>query len=302
MIKQRAQLQLGASMYVPATQHIDRLVSIANGEKFPQLRSVIFCTEDAVRGEELHTALRNLKHALPRFAVNNRLLRFIRVRNPDVMARCIATPGIENIDGFVMPKITRSNIGAYLSLLTDKDDFCLMPTIETREVFESGEMLRLRRVLLNDSRAVGRILCLRIGGNDLMSCLGLRRSFEHTIYETALGPFIARLAGEFLPYDIGLSAPVFEITCPQARPVLERELELDLLHGLFGKTAIHPSQIDVIEASYKVRREDFEEALKIVEPDAPAVFKLGRRMCEPTTHMSWAQLIIARAEIYGIRS
>ncbi len=302
MIKQRSQLQLGASMYVPATQDIDRLVSIANGEKFPQLRSVIFCTEDAVRGEELHTALRNLKHALPKFGENSRLLRFIRVRNPDVMARCIATPGIENIDGFVMPKITRSNIGAYLSLLTDKDDFSLMPTIETREVFESAEMLKLRRVLLNDSRAVGRILCLRIGGNDLMSCLGVRRSFEHTIYETALGPLIARLAGEFLPYGIGLSAPVCEITCPQARPVLERELELDLLHGLFGKTAIHPSQIEVIEESFKVRREDIEEAHKIVDPNAPAVFKPGRRMCEPTTHMSWAQHIIARAEIYGVRS
>ena len=43
-------LQLGASLYVPATR--DDLPAIAAGRKFPQLRSVIFCLEDAIREED----------------------------------------------------------------------------------------------------------------------------------------------------------------------------------------------------------------------------------------------------------
>ncbi len=41
--------RLGASLYVPVT-HQDML-KIANGAKWPELRSVIFCTEDAVAGK-----------------------------------------------------------------------------------------------------------------------------------------------------------------------------------------------------------------------------------------------------------
>lgn len=301
MILRTSQLHLGASMYVPATMDIDTLVAVANGEKYPNLRSVIFCTEDAVRGEELHNALRNLKHALPRIRYGSGPAIFIRARNPDVMARCIRTPGIENVEGFVLPKITANNIGDYLTQLTDKDNFCLMPTLETREVFDATEMSRLRQLLMTDSRAKDRILCLRIGGNDLMNCLGIRRPFKYTIYDTAIGGLIARLAGEFIPYGFGLTSPVSEIVCPEFMDVFQRELELDLLHGLIGKTAIHPSQIDVIHSAYAVSREDYDEAIKIVDPAAPAVFKPGRRMCEPTTHRTWATNIITRANIYGQR-
>jgi hypothetical protein len=38
--------RLGGSLYVPAT-HRD-VLNIANGLKWPELRSVIFCTEDAI--------------------------------------------------------------------------------------------------------------------------------------------------------------------------------------------------------------------------------------------------------------
>jgi citrate lyase beta subunit len=129
----------------------------------------------------------------------------------------------------------------------------------------------------------------------------VRRDPRHTIYATAVGDVIKRLAGEFIPNGIGLTAPVCEVTDPRYNDVLDEEIELDLLQGLFGKTAIHPDQIELIEAHFKVNPEDYDEAVKIVDPAAPAVFKPGSRMCEPTTHTYWAQDIIARAEAYGVK-
>ena len=44
-----------------------------------------------------------------------------------------------------------------------------------------------------------------------------------------------------------------------------------------------------------------EEAEAILAPDATAVFRMGGRMCEPTTHSKWARDIILRAQVYGVR-
>lgn len=295
----KTQSDLGASMYVPTTHKPDTLVAIGNGEKFPQLRSVIFCTEDAVREDQLHSALNNLGTALQCMNDNERPLRFIRVRNPHVMGQCLAMNGIEKIDGFVLPKVTATNLGSYLDLINPKSPFMLMPTLETAEVFDHNEMAALRRMLLGDTRARHRILCLRIGGNDLLNCLRIRRDPGRTIYETPIGDLISRLAGQFIPYGFGLTAPVFESM--EHPEVLLQEVEIDINHGLFGKTAIHPDQIELIEACFRVKQSDLDEARKILEPNAPAVFRMGGRMCEPTTHSNWAKDIIHRAEVYGVR-
>ena len=53
---------LGASLYVPATRK--KLQQIARGELLGAVRSLIFCTEDAVLESELGDALCNLSLAL----------------------------------------------------------------------------------------------------------------------------------------------------------------------------------------------------------------------------------------------
>ena len=53
---------LGASLYVPAT-HPD-LAAIAAGNKLADVRSIIFCTEDAVNETDLGAALVNLAKSL----------------------------------------------------------------------------------------------------------------------------------------------------------------------------------------------------------------------------------------------
>ena len=287
-------LELGASLYVPTTR-LD-LLAIANGLRYPELRSVIFCTEDAIRADELELALERLAAALPRFAPRSRMRRFIRVRSVDVLRRILPMPGLERIDGFVLPKVTRHNLTEYLAPL-EGTRFLVMPTLETAEAFDQAEMRQLQR-LLSAEELRPRILALRIGGNDLLNLLGVRRSPRRTIYDTALGHTIAMLAGTFRPHGLPLTAPVFEgLAHPE---VLLEEVERDLAHGLFGKTAVHPEQVSLIESAYAVSPEELEMAEHVLAEGAPAVFRMHDTMCEEATHARWAALIRARAELYGL--
>lgn len=300
--------RLGASMYVPAARqdklpdiYCRDLIEIANGRKFPNLRSVIFCTEDAVRAEQLPVALDNLRTVLPqiRRQPEQQLMIFIRARNPHVLGHLLEMRGITAVDGFVLPKVQRHNIRDYMGQFQKDDQFMVMPTLETPEAFDEYEMKKLRGLLTKDDYRK-RILTLRIGGNDLLHCLGIRRSVRRTIYKTALANTIAMLVGVFKPHDFNLSAPVFEGI--QQEEVLRAEIEADLDHGLFGKTAIHPNQIDIIHSAFKVDPIDLHMAEKILAKDAPAVFKLHGTMCEPSTHWRAAQAIVERARIYGVNS
>lgn len=287
-------LELGASLYVPASRR--DLLAIANGLRHPALRSVIFCTEDSIREDELELALEHLAAVLPLFAPRPRTRRFIRVRNAGVLRRALALPGIERVDGFVLPKVTRHNLPAYLAEL-EGTRFLVMPTLETAEAFDQAEMRHLRQLLLADT-VQPRVLALRIGGNDLLNLLGVRRSPRRTIYDTAVGHTIAMLAGTFRPHGLPLTAPVFE---GLAHPdVLLAEVEQDLAHGLFGKTAVHPEQVSLIESAYAVSPEELEMAEHVLARGAPAVFRMHDTMCEEATHARWAALVRARAELYGL--
>lgn len=285
--------RLGASLYVPATRH--DLGLIAEGAKLPQLRSVIFCTEDAVGERELEHALENLRQALLHMPVYRPTLRFVRVRNPEIMQRIVALPGAEKLDGFVIPKATRHNLDAYLEPIRDTRHF-IMPTLETHEVFCEREMRMLRKKLC-EPHIKSRILALRIGGNDLLALLGIRRPRHVTIYRTPLGGIIARLVTTMRPHGFHLTAPVFE---HMDRPeLLAEEVSEDMLHGLIGKTAIHPDQVPLIESHYRVCPNDVEAAQMILQENCPAVFGHGGSMCEVSTHTSWAKNILTRMQAFG---
>ena len=288
-------LRLGASLYVPATR-LD-LTAIGNREKYPYLRSVIFCTEDAIGPDELPRALIHLEAALCRF-VSTPLLRFVRVRNPETFRRIVQMPGAHHLTGFVFPKVTRHNLAEYFAVLPVNHGFQMMLTLETADVFDCAEMAALRTLLL-ENRVRQNVLSLRIGGNDLLQLLGLRRPRRRSIYATPLGTVIGQLVTTFRPHGFNLTGPVFEYL---DRPAdLARETRLDVAHGLFGKSAIHPDQVPMIEAEYRVSACDLQAAEKILADGAPSIFRLDDAMCEPATHHVWAQTTIERAAIYGIR-
>ena len=287
---------LGASLYVPSN-HQD-LLAIANEETFPQLRSVIFCTEDAVSEKELSYALFHLSLTLEHMKERATLQRFVRIRNLDVMERVLAMHGAAKLTGFVLPKITRCNLTKYLKLVRDTGHM-LMPTLETAEVFDDLEMCRFRN-LLGRPGVRNRILALRIGGIDLLALLGMRRPRNMTIYRTPLGPIISRLVTTFLPYGFALTAPAFEYLDNPA--LLEQEVTEDLAQGLVGKTAVHPDQVALIEQHYQVLSTDIEVANRIMCGEGPAVFKMDQAMCEIATHTPWAKNVIHRATVFGVRN
>lgn len=284
---------LGASLYVPATRQ--DLQKIADGESLSHLRSVIFCTEDAVAETELSYALFNLSLMLQHMLERPSLARFVRVRNPYVMKRILKMPGSDKLDGFVLPKATRHNFDAYFQQVCNTNHK-LMPTLETVEVFNESEMLMFRECL-ERSHVRDRILALRIGGNDLLALLGIRRPRNMTIYRTPLGPVISKLVTTFRPYGFVLTAPVFEHL--DNSELLLQEVEEDLAHGMVGKTAIHPSQVELIERHYRVNHNDLEVALKVIDKASPPVFRMHDSMCEVATHNIWANNLVERARIFG---
>ncbi len=285
-------LQLGATLYIPAIR--ENMVEIANGFKYPSLRSMVFCTEDSIHERQIDLALYRLAQLLPRLEKTDKL-RFIRARNPKILEKLLSLPDIDKISGFVFPKVDLHNVDDYFSLIKNTA-FKNMLTLESKDVFEQYKMCILRDRLL-DSHYQEHILALRIGGNDLLHHLGLRRPLDKTLYETPLGFIIYQLITIFKPYGFELTAPVFEHL--HQTELLIKETQQDISCGLIGKTAIHPEQLAIIESCFQINQDDLATAQAILHEKAEAVFKMNGSMCEIATHRSWANNVIKRHQFYG---
>ncbi len=290
---------LGATLYMPATRA--DLFNVVMKNKIPELRSLVICLEDAVSDTDVDYAIKNLTQLLEQIEAhggrdNRNPLLFVRPRNVVMAAQLNALEIIKHVDGFVAPKLNLDSISQWQEAVS-RHSLLLMPTLETRDVFDPIAMADLRDAL--NETIKHKVLALRIGGNDLMACLGLRRSASHTLYKTPMGYVIPMLAGIMGTAGYALTAPVFE-RLDNIR-LLQNELEMDLLQGLVGKTAIHPSQIHIIHEAFRVSIYDLNSARLILAEDAQAVFKHGGAMCEPATHLHWARSIVERAQWHGVR-
>ena len=286
-------LCLGATLYVPAT-HPD-LAAILAGRKVKEARSIAVCFEDAVREDELPHALDNFERALAAAPSRGGRLCFVRPRSPTLLLQLARIRAITTLDGFVLPKADVDNIDSYLDAASTHPSLMLMPTVETEVAFSPDGLASLAERV----ESVGsRVLAVRIGGNDLLALLGLRRTRGQTIYDTPLRRVIDDVLCAFKPRGFEVSAPVFDIIDDAAS--LAREVALDVARGLFAKTAIHPSQIATIEAGYLPEASEVAEAEQLLDVNARAVFRLNGRMCEPTTHAAWAERTVLRAKIYGM--
>src|SRR5690606_38584178 len=140
-------------------------------------------------------------------------------------------------------------------------DLYLMPTLETPDVFDVGAMTALRDEFLSNSP--DRVLALRVGGNDLMSALGLRRAGNSTLYEGPLFYAVSMLMSVMKSKGFDLTSPVFELIGEDSMPFLREEVTRDVAFGFVGKTVIHPSQIDVVQSAFRVTPQDLEAARRI---------------------------------------
>ena len=77
-------------------------------------------------------------------------------------------------------------------------------------------------------------------------------------------------------------------------------MKRDLKEGLVSKTIIHPSQIELINELYKVNKKEFEDSVEICNSEK-VIFSQNGKMAEKTTMIPYAQDIIKRAELFGLK-
>lgn len=284
---------------MPAT-HPD-LLEVILRQKIADLRSMVICLEDALREDQVAAGLSSLRYCLRelRRQTSRHLhpLVFIRPRHPHMARDLLEFEGIEGVDGFVLPKFDNHSFADWHAIVRQAPAHLMfMPTLETAKILDEHAVRQLCEQLQHDE-IKSRILALRIGGNDLLSCLRLRTHHGRTLYDGPLGYVVAMLVTHFAPAGFYLTAPVFEYF--QDHTVLQAEFQRDLLHGLVGKTVIHPSQIAVIHQALKVDSHDYKAALQILDAAMPAVFQFEGAMCELTTHHRWAAQVMERARHFG---
>lgn len=285
-------VELGATLYVPAINGTARAMAYGS---IHDLRSMVVCLEDAIRDDQVPEALAGLSNLLAELAgTPSNLKVYVRPRNLRMLTHLLQLPDIEHVEGFVLPKVTTQSLPVWLTALM-QSEHRIMPTIEGEEAFDRSALARMCDQLQPYSE---RVSAVRIGGNDILALLGIRRSRYRTAYDGPLGNVIRDIAGTFIPNGFSVAAPVFEhFSAPE---VLRAEVQQDIEHGLLTKTAIHPDQISVIHSVYRPDVLEMNEARAILSQEAPAVFGRNGSMCEPATHAPWAGMIVKRAQAHGV--
>ena len=197
-------------------------------------------------------------------------------------------------------------------------------------------LLQLRETLLGKYRSV--VPCVRIGATDLSGLWGLRRERDFTIYDVAVVRDIIADVVNVLGRDAtspAISAPVWEYVrdAPFFKPRLRetpfrkefgaeegaavrhrlvktaidgllREVLLDRVNGLHGKSVIHPSHALAVDATHAVSHEEWTSALAVRAAlhagDGVSAARGAQRMNEPKPHAQWAQRTLARASAFGV--
>lgn len=278
---------------MPATHK--NLAKIISGEKYPNLKSVVIDTEDAISDDELPHAIEIVKDLILSYKRDN-LLVFIRPRNIEVLKEILSFNNIDEIHGFVLPKFSLINADEYLNTLKSTSHL-IMPSIEGKELFEVEKLKELKDKLLAYKE---KIILIRFGLEDMLRQLSMSRKCEDNIFDisvtsTVLGNFLAI----FKSAGFGVSGGVYP--CFKDEAGFIKDVERDLKEGLFSKTIIHPSQIDLAHEVYKVTSDEFSGANELLS-SSYAIMNLDSKMGEIKTMSPHARLIIKREEIYGIKS
>lgn len=293
------QSPLHPTLYTPATSSPDKLVGLANNA-IPGhgIWRVVICTEDSILSDQLPLALTNIGEMLNHMDDSSPISVFVRVRNPEVLSRLLAHRHIAKLTGFVVPKADPDSFPAYADQVVGTG-FRMMPILESQHMTGRHYRESLRSVF-TDARYIRLIDCLRIGANDLMGYLGIRRdAAEFTVYQTPVGVTIYEIINEFRGMGgFTITAPVFECFEPRYDDLFRREVRQHIMNGLFGQTVIHPRHLRPVRDMYKICPQDLESARSILQHDT-AVNGMHGRMDEHSTHWMWAQKVVERYELFG---
>lgn len=329
---------LGATLYMPATK--PQIAQDLIVRKFPNLTSVVIDLEDAVGDLHVTAALDNLRETLEVLAAaieqeaaaqEDLPLLFVRPRTPHQLSEVIELLGPlqHYLTGYVFPKFCLDNADAYLAQLEEQrtNGYQLygLPILETSDILYKEKrhetLLTIREKLIKYYEA---ILNVRIGTTDFSGLYGIRRTQQTSLYDiVVVRDCLADIFNIFgrseHPFVISGSVwEYFDSPMPQNYAVgnmltkkitattegLIKEIQLDRLNGLIGKTIIHPSHINVVNAMHVVSHEEYLDALDIMGNQQGAVgvqkSEYANKMNEMKPHFEWARKVLIRAEVYGV--
>jgi len=283
--------ELGATLFMPASHK--NLKTVANKQKYKSLKSLVIDLEDGLNQRDLDSSMEIIRALLPIVESSN-LYIFIRPRDITILKKLLLFDAIQNITGFILPKFSLKNAKEYLEVLKESNHY-IMPSIEGEELFNPNELRELRD-LINPYKK--KVLLVRFGLEDMLRQLGLRRECGDSIFDLSacsvvLGNFIAI----FKSSGYGVSGGVYP--CFKDDEGFTKDIRRDLKEGLFSKTIIHPRQIDLANETYKVSKQELEEAKEIAE-DTNVIFSQNNKMAEKNTMLPFSLEIIKRSEVYGI--
>ncbi|HIP20245.1 MAG TPA: hypothetical protein EYG70_03885 [Sulfurimonas sp.] len=286
-------MQLGGTLFIPASHK--RLESVVCEGKYPELRSVVIDFEDALDESDFDSAMFKIDLILKRIT-KSRLFIFIRAKNCEHLKELLTLQNITNINGFVLAKFSLLNAETYLDLLEDTK-YLIMPSIEGNELFNHQKLHELKEIIITNR---DKVLLVRFGLEDMLRLLRMRRGCDMSIFDisataTVIGNFIAT----FKSAGFGVSGGVYP--CHTDKEGFIKDAKRDMKEGLFTKTIIHPSQIAIINELYKVDKDEYEEAVEILN-SKKKVFSINGKMAESLTMSSHSQELTVRAEIYGVNN
>ena len=213
-----------------------------------------------------------------------------------------------------------------------------MPILETPDIIYR----ETRQSALMDIQALltehkPHVLNVRIGATDFSSIFGLRRNPDMTIYDIGvLRDCVSDIINAFGREENGyvISGPVWEyfksdrVLKPQLRMTpfqetmgkdglrlrmnyldryvdgLIREVAYDKENGMIGKTIIHPSHLQPVQAMYVVTHEEYIDAASILANNQGdlGVMKseYANKMNEIKPHLNWSRRIMNRSKIFGV--
>ena len=131
-------------MYVPSIKN--NLSQIASGEKFSFLKSCVICFEDAIKEEQLETAMSNITNFLKSFNQSD-VKVFLRARDIQNLQSLLELDGIDKIDGFAIAKFSTKNMKEYYNIFSHTH-FYTMSVVESRDLFEIEKLKEIRDFLL----------------------------------------------------------------------------------------------------------------------------------------------------------
>ncbi len=268
---------LGGTLYSPAT----RPALAADIRKLAArgVVSMVLCLEDAIADHEVDAGERNLVEQIADLVsdftdcTQDHPLLFIRVRTAaqilDLAERL--GPAVGLLSGFVLPKFTAEDGGAYLAALAAAEAatgrrLFAMPVLESPELahletrreqlFGIAELLAAHRE---------RVLAVRLGVTDLCSAYGLRRSPDLTAYDVAL---VVAVIGDVVNVLGRADGTGYTVTGPvwEYFPVQERMFKPQLRRTPFAASA-GTARASGEEVRRRIIEHDLDGLIREVELD-----------------------------------